>query len=117
MRNQDQCRLTVYLFHLIADPGTRNSPLTGPGTAQCYPSLGLTLFYLISSFARDSAIKEQQSMSIALKALHERGTFVDPIDGFTFRLRSNRKRTMPRIAAGSPFPRICPAFRRCFGSA
>jgi hypothetical protein len=85
VRNEDQCRLTVYLFHLTADPGTRNSPLTGPrAQPNVTQAFGLTLFYLISSFARDSAIKEQQSMSIALKALHERGTFVDPIDGFTF---------------------------------
>ena len=87
VRNQGDCQLTIYLFHLIPDPSTRNSVLTGtrvqPNATQAF---GMTLYYLLSSFARDSAIKEQQSMSIALKAIHERSTFVDPIDGFTFTL-------------------------------
>lgn len=85
VRNQGECQMTMYLFHLVPEPGVRNPPLTGPrAQPNQTQAFGLTLFYLLSSFAKDSSIKEQQSMSIALKALHERATFVDPLDGFTF---------------------------------
>jgi hypothetical protein len=47
-------------------------------------ALGLTLFYLLSTHAKDRFVQEQQAMGIAIQALHERGTFVDPVDGFTF---------------------------------
>lgn len=85
VRNRGQCQLTMYLFHLQAEPFTRNMPLTGsaaqPNTRQ---ALGLTLYYLLSAFSKDRPEEEQQAMSIAIKALHERGTFVDPVDNFTF---------------------------------
>jgi len=66
----------MYLFHVMADPSTRNTPLTGT-IARPNPSqaLGLTLYYLLSAYARDNATQEQQAMSIGLKALHERGTY------------------------------------------
>ncbi|SRR6266568_3495704 len=85
VRNAGGCQVNVYLFHLNAEPATRNTPLTGtvpqPNRSQ---ALGLTLFYLLTAFARDNVTQEQQAMSIAVKALHERGTYVDPADGFTF---------------------------------
>ena len=85
VRNLGDCQMTFYLFHLTPEPGTRNMPLTGtraqPNQTQAF---GLTMFYLLTAFAKDSSIKEQQAMSIAIKALHERGTFVDPVSGFTF---------------------------------
>jgi Pvc16 N-terminal domain len=84
-RNLSGCQLTMYLFHVNAEPATRNTPLSGsvavPNRAQ---ALGLTLFYLLTAFSRDSTIQEQQALSIAVKALHERGTYIDPADGFTF---------------------------------
>src|SRR5262245_36900046 len=84
VRNLGDCQMTFYLFHLTPEPGTRNMPLTGtraqPNQTQAF---GLTMFYLLTAFAKDSSIKEQQAMSIAIKALHERGTFVDPVSGFT----------------------------------
>jgi hypothetical protein len=85
VRNLGGCQLTMYLFHVTADASTRNTPLTGK-TAQPNKSqaIGLTLYYLLTAFARDNAIEEQQAMSIAVKALHERGTYVDPGDAFTF---------------------------------
>jgi hypothetical protein len=85
VRTSGSCQLTMYLFHLAVEPSTRNSPLT---TKQPQPNqthaLGLTLYYLLTGWARDSTTQEQQAMSIAVKALHERGTYVDPADGFTF---------------------------------
>jgi hypothetical protein len=85
VRQSSGCQMTMYPFHLNAEAATRNTPLTGnvpqPNKSQ---ALGLTLFYLLSAFSRDSSIQEQQALSIAIKALHERGTYVDPADGFTF---------------------------------
>jgi hypothetical protein len=85
VRNSPGCQLTMYLFHLAAEPSTRNTPLTGPrpqpNTSQAF---GLTLYYLLTAFSTDHVTEEQQAMSIAVKALHERGTYVDPGDGFTF---------------------------------
>lgn len=85
VRNLGGCQMTMYLFHVTADASTRNTPLAGnapqPNKSQ---AMGLTLYYLLTAFARDNATQEQQAMSIAVKALHERGTYVDPADGFTF---------------------------------
>jgi hypothetical protein len=85
VRNLGGCQLTMYLFHITADASTRNTPLAGK-TAQPNKSqaIGLTLYYLLTAFARDNATQEQQAMSIGIKALHERGTYVDPADAFTF---------------------------------
>ncbi|MEK6676304.1 MAG: DUF4255 domain-containing protein [Planctomycetota bacterium] len=79
------CQLTVYLFHLSTEPFTRNIPPQG-NTAQpnLRHSLGLNLYYLVSAFSKDRTQEEQQALSIAIKALHERGTYVDATDGFTF---------------------------------
>jgi hypothetical protein len=85
VRQLSGCQMTMYLFHLNAEAATRNTPLTGtvaqPNKTQ---ALGVTLFYLLSAFSRDSTTQEQQALSIALKALHERGTYIDPANGFTF---------------------------------
>jgi hypothetical protein len=85
VRNLGDCHLVLYLFHVVPEPGARNSPLTGSrAQPNATHAFGLSMFYLLTSFSKDGAIKEQQSMSIALKALHERATFIDPLDGFTF---------------------------------
>ncbi len=85
VRNRGGCQMTFYLFHVAPEPYTRNMALTGtraqPNTRQ---ALGLTLYYLVTTYSQDSPQQEQQAISIALKALHERGTYVDPGDGFTF---------------------------------
>lgn len=89
-RTKGDCQLTVYLFHLSAEPFTRNMPLiTGPGQSgkqrpqpNTRQPLGLTLYYLISAFAKSNFTQEQQAMSIVIKALHEHSvyTFPDPFD-------------------------------------
>jgi hypothetical protein len=85
VRNAGECQMTLYLFHLIPEPYTRNTPLTGT-RAQTNKSqaLGLTLYYLLTTYAKESYVQEQQAIGIALQAFHERGTFIDPVDGFTF---------------------------------
>jgi hypothetical protein len=85
VRNLGGCHLTMYLFHVTADASTRNTPLTGKSALPNKShAIGLTLYYLLTAYARDNATQEQQAMSIGVKALHERGTYVDPADGFTF---------------------------------
>jgi len=85
VRNESGCQVTLYLFHVNPDPSTRNSPHAGNrAQPNANHALGLTLYYLLSAYSKDSPTQEQQAMSIAIKALHERGTYVDPVDGFTF---------------------------------
>ena len=66
------CQLSLYLFHVEADPAHRNTYPTG-GVARPVPQqpLGLKLHYLLSAFSAESYIEEQQAMSIGLKCFHE----------------------------------------------
>ena len=94
VRNDGDCQLTAYLFHVAVEPYTRNMPLTvqaaQPNRRQ---ALGLSLYYLVSAFAKNAPEQEQQAMSIALKALHERPTYVDPINGFTFTITAEAEKS------------------------
>ena len=93
VRNEGDCQLTAYLFHVAVEPYTRNTPLTvqaaQPNARQ---ALGLSLYYLVSAFAKNAPEQEQQAMSIALKALHERPTYVDPGNGFTFTITAEAEK-------------------------
>jgi hypothetical protein len=104
VRQSSGCQMTMYPFHLNAEAATRNTPLTGnvpqPNKSQ---ALGLTLFYLLSAFSRDSSIQEQQALSIAIKALHERGTYVDPADGFSAVARVAASNTPSRGHNSRPY--------------
>jgi hypothetical protein len=94
IRNSGGCELTMYLFHVVAEPATRNSPLVGPvAQPNQRQAMGLTLYYLLTAFARDNVVAEQQAMSIALRAFHGRGTYVDPVDGFTFTITLESERS------------------------
>jgi hypothetical protein len=86
VRTLGDCQLTVYPFHVAVDPFWRNTPLMTGTAAQLNPSqaLGLSLYYLVSAYAKNAPDQEQQAMSIALQALHERATYVDAGTGFTF---------------------------------
>jgi hypothetical protein len=85
VREEAVCHLNVYLFHIQPDPSVRNWPPTGrvaqPNTSQ---PLGLTLYYLLTAYSKESATQEQQAMSIALSALHENATYNDPATQFSF---------------------------------
>ena len=85
VRASGDCQVTFYLFHAQPDPFVRNAPPTG-NVAQRNTSqpFGLTLYYLLSAYAKGSSTQEQQALSIAFRALHERATYHDPIDAFTF---------------------------------
>src|SRR6266851_5532191 len=72
VRTLGDCQLSIYLFHVAADPFNRNQPLDGRFPALIpYLPLGLSLFYLVTAFDRETAAHEQRAMSIAMKCLHE----------------------------------------------
>ncbi len=72
VRTLGDCQLSIYLFHVAADPFNRNQPLDGRFPALIpYLPLGLNLFYLVTAFDRETAAHEQRAMSIAMKCLHE----------------------------------------------
>ena len=72
VRALGNCQLSIYLFHVAADPFNRNQPLDGrfPGLVPYLP-LGLNLFYLVTAYDQETAAHEQRAMSIAMKCLHE----------------------------------------------
>jgi len=73
-RDDSDCLLSIYLYHVTPDPYQRNtavlpggrSPLTAP-----YQPLALDLYYLLSAYSNKRYIQEQQAMSLALKCLYE----------------------------------------------
>lgn len=83
---EGDCYLSLYLFHISQDSFQRNSPVTGPWTTPPptdptktttrvpitpFQPLSLDLHYILTAYANDSYVKEQQAMSIALKCFHE----------------------------------------------
>jgi hypothetical protein len=82
-RKLDGCQLTVSLLHVTQDKYQRNSAIVPPVTpvvpnpppprAQTIPShpLSLDLYYLITAFADDKYVEEQQAMSIVLRCFHQ----------------------------------------------
>jgi hypothetical protein len=67
-----ECQLSIYLFHVAADGFHRNTyPLGGSAQKNACQPFALTLYYLLTAYAKGSYIKEQQAMSIALKCFHE----------------------------------------------
>jgi hypothetical protein len=72
VRHLGNCQLTMYLFHVAADPFNRNQPLDGRFSGLIpYLPLGLNLFYLVTAYDTQTAAHEQRAMSIAMKCLHE----------------------------------------------
>jgi hypothetical protein len=94
VRNKADCQLSFYLFHVQPDPSVRNWPPSGkvaqPNASQ---PLGLTLFYLLTAYSKESAIQEQQAMSIAIQALHEYATYNDPTDQVSFTITLDAERS------------------------
>ena len=71
VRTAGGCQLSMYLFHVAADPYQRNAPVVNPRN-QPVPAqpLSLQLYYLLSAFAGTDFHQEQQAMSIAMRCLH-----------------------------------------------
>lgn len=80
VRQDGDCQLSLYLFHVAANKFLRNSPVTPPlpdlrARSQVPPipaqPLSLDLYYLLTAFAGREYVQEQQAMSVALKCFHE----------------------------------------------
>jgi hypothetical protein len=82
-RSGDGCQLTVSLVHVVQDKYQRNSPVVPPvippgpnpppSRTQIIPfqPLSLDLYYLVTSYAKDNYVEEQQAMSIALRCFYQ----------------------------------------------
>jgi len=76
VRDKGGCQLSWYLVHASEDPAWRNTPADNrpgahmPQGNRSRPQ-GLDLSYLLTAFAKDNAIQEQQAMSIAMRYFHE----------------------------------------------
>jgi Pvc16 N-terminal domain len=82
-RKLDGCQLTVSLIHVAQDKFQRNSPVIPPAPpaiknppparAQLIPfqPLSVDLYYLVTAFADDKYVEEQQAMSIALNCFYQ----------------------------------------------
>lgn len=75
VRNQGDCQLTLYLFHVVEDKFQKNatpvgkiSPAQPPVT---YVPLALDLYYLLTAFEKGSYVHEQQTMTIAMRCFHD----------------------------------------------
>jgi len=72
VRAGSDCELSLYLFHVNQDKYQMNAPVVGP-QARPIPlqPLSLDLYYLVSAYAGNDYVHEQQAMSIALRCFHE----------------------------------------------
>jgi hypothetical protein len=82
-RKLDGCQLTVSLIHVSQDKFQRNSAIVPsvtpvvknppPARAQLIPfqPLSLDLYYLVTAFADDKYVEEQQAMSIVLNCFYQ----------------------------------------------
>lgn len=72
VRNDGDCQLSLYLFHVAQDKFQRNSPVMGP-RASLIPQqpLSLDLYYLLTAYDKKNYIHEQQAMSIAMRCFYE----------------------------------------------
>lgn len=74
IRNESNCQLSLYLFHITQDKYQRNSPINVNRVPKIpFQPLSLNLYYILTAYCSESGgyIKEQQAMSIALKCFHE----------------------------------------------
>lgn len=72
VRQDGNCQLSVYLFHVTPDKYQRNLPSLGPGQPPIRRQpMALDLYYLVTAFADKNYVQEQQAMSIVLRCFHE----------------------------------------------
>lgn len=70
VRDSGGCQVSLYLYHVAHDRNLRNSPAIGSQVQRQRP-FGLELFYLLSAFSAKDYIKEQQAMTVAMRALFD----------------------------------------------
>jgi hypothetical protein len=75
------CQVSLYLFHMVPEKTMRNTPLNASGRVPvpndparspiAAQPAALELYYLLSAYSETSYVEEQQTMTHALKWLHE----------------------------------------------
>ena len=78
--------LSLYMFHIAPDKFLANSfwsqaAQSGGGTGKqpvAFEPLALDLWFMLSAQSQTSYVQEQQTLSVAMQALHERGTIKLP---------------------------------------
>jgi hypothetical protein len=93
IRNESECQLSLYLFHVSPDKYQRNSPVSGPWADPAktktrvppipYQPLSLNLYYVLTAYykGKGAYVKEQQAMSTALKCFYEEPIVKFPLGG------------------------------------
>lgn len=81
---EGECQLSLYLLHVGQDPYFRNTPIFGTSAmANNQQPLSLNLTYLLTAYAPNNALREQQAMSIAVSYFHENPIYQGPPDPVT----------------------------------
>lgn len=74
VRNDGDCQLSLYLFHIAQDKFQRNSPVMGSRSSLIpQQPMSLDLYYLLTAHTKDKPdyVREQQAMSIAIRCFYE----------------------------------------------
>lgn len=77
VRNEGNCQLSLYLFHVTEDKYQKNASWTpqaqrvGQTSPVRFQPLSLDLYYLLTAFAQGDYRQEQRAMSIAMRCFHD----------------------------------------------
>jgi Pvc16 N-terminal domain len=92
------CQLSLYLLHVGRDPYWRNAPRDNPrALTNKQQALSLNLTYLLTAFAQQDFVAEQQAMSIALHCFHEQPLFISATEEFTISIEADTIDEMSRL--------------------
>src|SRR6266568_3716885 len=82
VRDDGNCQLSLYLFHVAQDKFQRNSPVMGPRSSVIpQQPLSLDLYYLLTAYAGKNYTQEQQAMSIALRCFYNKPIIKTVVQG------------------------------------
>jgi hypothetical protein len=73
VRNDGNCQLSLYLFHVAQDKFQRNFPVVGQRSSEIpQQPMSLDLYYLLTAYAGKNYAQEQQAMSIAMRCFYNK---------------------------------------------
>ena len=75
VRDLGDCQLTLYLFHVTEDKFQKNLNVPGQTSPTVppirYVPASLDLYYLLTAFAQNNYVQEQQAMTVAMRCFHD----------------------------------------------
>ena len=81
-RDNSDCHLCLYLFHVAQDKFQRNSPVMGPRSSMIpQQPLSLDLYYLLTAYAGKDYTQEQRAMSIAMRCFYNKPIIKTVVQG------------------------------------